>query len=715
MARPRTAAIVVALVVAASIGSFAVGSRIASPAEVAARTAPPEPSLILVPVETRRLTADVVTRGTGRYGSPVKVSVATSALKPNPGRVGDVPIVGTVLREGMAVLGGLGRPLLLLQGDAQLSRDLGPGMEGSDVRQLEEALDRLGFDPGVVDGRFDERTGAAVSAWYTANGFAPFTATADQLGSIRSREAALATARVDVVVASDAAASSDGARAGAIATHDAALSRAQAARLTLIRVQEEVAKADEIATADLLAREAGLDALRSGATSRPATAAEIAVGEADLAASVASQTSVRHAGRRDVAEAQAALERAAGRLESAIGAAGAANAAAAADIEAKRAALASAGMFVVVGDGLVIDSSKVPAQIAQAQADLAAVQATAEQVRVTHDQAIADVRTALDQAPGLLDGVLARTTAADIAAARDVASKEAALHRLMSPIPASSHEIAVVEREVTMAALHRDRVRLSGERAVHDAMVVIEEATADVSAKRLAVRAAGTAVSGARRLIAERVVGRDLATRDVELARRQAGVQVPADEVVFVPSGEVRVSKVLVGAGDPIAGAILFVSDSLVYVDAALAVRDATMVRPGMAVRIAEPDLAIAVEGTVRTVASTPGTNGVDGFHVYAEIAVDAPPTNLVGSSVRLTIPVESTDGEVLTVPVSALTMGPDGTSRVQLRVGVVSQFVAVAPGLSAHGFVAVTPIGAALNPGDLVVAGIKQPGVPRA
>ena len=70
--------------------------------------------------------------------------------------------------------------------------------------------------------------------------------------------------------------------------------------------------------------------------------------------------------------------------------------------------------------------------------------------------------------------------------------------------------------------------------------------------------------------------------------------------------------------------------------------------------QLAEPDLGIAAKGVVESVAPAPGTNGVDGFHVYFAIQVDVPPANLVGASVRLTIPVESSGGPVLAVPVSA-------------------------------------------------------------
>ena len=54
-------------VVLLAVVSWIAGSKIQSPAEAAARTAPPSPSPILVPVEERVLSSDVITRGTARF------------------------------------------------------------------------------------------------------------------------------------------------------------------------------------------------------------------------------------------------------------------------------------------------------------------------------------------------------------------------------------------------------------------------------------------------------------------------------------------------------------------------------------------------------------------------------------------------------------------------------------------------------------------------
>jgi multidrug efflux pump subunit AcrA (membrane-fusion protein) len=130
-----------------------------------------------------------------------------------------------------------------------------------------------------------------------------------------------------------------------------------------------------------------------------------------------------------------------------------------------------------------------------------------------------------------------------------------------------------------------------------------------------------------------------------------------------------------------------------------------------MPVSIDEPDLGITANGTISRVAGSPGTNGVDSFHVYFETVVDKPPPALVGASVRLKVPVQSTGGSVLAVPVSAVTLSADGSSRIQRNQQGKLEFVTVEPGLSADGFVAVKALDGALNAGDLVVVGFDQQG----
>ncbi len=494
--RILTLALVLAFVIVAATGSWLLGSTIQSPAEAAARTAPPAPSPILVPVEERVLTADVVTRGTARFGLPQSITLAPSVLKSEAGVVTTIPIRGTQLNEGDIFLTASGRPLFILQGDIPIYRDFVPGIAGDDVLQLEAALQRLGYDPGTVDGRFDAQTSTAVSDWYTAAGFEPFGATAEQLATIRELEKALSEAHNQKLAAEDAAATAPLAIDAAQADLWAASSAAQAAvdELTIIR--------------DELWRDWALDQDR-------------AIADANLAA-----------------------------------------------------AKAAAGAAWTSGQATV--------------------------------QAAVDAKTA-------------------------------------------------------------------AEREVQSAIAFIQQLTAEL-----------------------------------EIAQNNAGVKLPLDEVVFLPLLPVRVEAVEVGVGDTASGAIAIVTNNQLAIDASLPLDEAPLVQPGMVVVIDEPDLGVAATGTVSWVAASPGTNGADGFHIYFETLVDDTPATLEGASLRLTIAVESTGGVVTAVPISALFLAADGSSRVQVEADGGLRFVTVEPGLSADGYVEVVALDDTLAAGQLVVIGFE-------
>ena len=238
--RRKVLAIGLVIVVLASIAGWLAGRQIKSPAEIAANTAPPDPSLITAPVEKVALSADVVVRGTVRYGAPQAVTLPKSALKPGTGIVSVPPTKGAQLGEGTVALSVSGRPVFILQGAQPAYRDLGPGDEGADVRQLEEALARLGFDPGPRDGLYDGGAAAAVSAWYRAAGFKPFGPTEEQLAALRAAEAeqyggqeSLVSAEAELATARAAAATAAANVARATSALNAAREDHRAAQIEL--------------------------------------------------------------------------------------------------------------------------------------------------------------------------------------------------------------------------------------------------------------------------------------------------------------------------------------------------------------------------------------------------------------------------------------------------------------------------------------------------
>ncbi|MEZ4663170.1 MAG: peptidoglycan-binding protein [Caldilineaceae bacterium] len=219
-------------------------------------------------------------------------------------------------------------------------------------------------------------------------------------------------------------------------------------------------------------------------------------------------------------------------------------------------------------------------------------------------------------------------------------------------------------------------------------------------------------------LNAQKAAARAVARTEAQVARLQEAlaavrltidVQFPADELIFLPSLPVRIEQVNAAVGDPAQGALLTVTNNQLSIDSSLPLDEAPLVQPGLAVQIDERELGIAATGVVARVADVPGTDGVDGFHIYFETHVDETDAKLEGFSLRLTIPVQSTGSAVVVAPISALTMSADGVSHIQVDHNGTLASVAVEPGLAAEGFVEITPLEGTLSAGQLVLIGVEN------
>jgi multidrug efflux pump subunit AcrA (membrane-fusion protein) len=246
-------------------------------------------------------------------------------------------------------------------------------------------------------------------------------------------------------------------------------------------------------------------------------------------------------------------------------------------------------------------------------------------------------------------------------------------------------------------------------RAVPDAERMVEAAVDKLAVAEAALAEAGRAPDTASAQAQVAKAKRDLAQAEQHLEELDAevGVVVPADEVLFFPSLPLRVDEAKVKRGDDGTKEVMVVATSRLAIDSAVSIPDAKLVELGDKVTVDSTDLGIEVTGTVTELADKPGTDGVDAQKVYMEVVPEGAPPELTGASVRLTISVSSTDGEVLAVPVAALSMGADGTSRVQVDQGDGrTRTVTVEPGLSAEGYVEITPTSGGLTAGDRVVVG---------
>jgi hypothetical protein len=372
-----------------------------------------------------------------------------------------------------------------------------------------------------------------------------------------------------------------------------------------------------------------------------------------------------------------------------------------------------------------------PGDIAQARIDLETARDTLD--TANHDQAAQSRAVSVALANERRDNALA---------VAELAAKQAALNKaidlraeaqrnlaeappdtspseraaLQAAVRQASDDVTVAQADLTASQTSaratseagRDAVvkaradRLRAQRAVPTArrQVVLADrrlrilrTPGDTSLQRAVAQAAGKEARGTEREVA-RLAGK-------------MGIQVPADEVLFFSTLPLRVDSVRVRRGDSVTGRVMTVSNSRLAIDSSLSPNDAKLVRPGATVRIEEPDLGIKATGVVSQVADRPGTHKVDPARVYLEIVPKTAPAQLVGASVKLTIAVKSTQQAVLAVPVTALSVGADGGSRLQVqRRDGHSEYVTVEPGLAAQGLVEVRPVHGQLAPGDLVVVG---------
>lgn len=142
-----------------------VGLRTKSPEQAAAESEPPAPSTVTATVEQRVLSDEVVFRGT--ITSVASYPVAVSGPEGLAPIVSATPLgLDATVDEGSTLVEIAGRPVIALQGPVPPYRDLRPGDDGPDVRQLQDALRRVGVYSGPSDGVVGEGTQHAISTLY---------------------------------------------------------------------------------------------------------------------------------------------------------------------------------------------------------------------------------------------------------------------------------------------------------------------------------------------------------------------------------------------------------------------------------------------------------------------------------------------------------------------------------------------------------------------
>lgn len=169
---------------------------IESPADAAAKVAPPEAGLITVPVENRVIANDVSLRADVLYDESVAVSIDTTDISGTPVVTGQVPEVGTTIDAASVVLEVAGRPVIALPGELPAYRTLRVGVSGPDVLQLKQALAALAINPGNVESDvYDAATVAAVDQLYVAAGYPSPAASEEDAAALTAARDGLRSAK----------------------------------------------------------------------------------------------------------------------------------------------------------------------------------------------------------------------------------------------------------------------------------------------------------------------------------------------------------------------------------------------------------------------------------------------------------------------------------------------------------------------------------------
>lgn len=205
-----------------------------------------------------------------------------------------------------------------------------------------------------------------------------------------------------------------------------------------------------------------------------------------------------------------------------------------------------------------------------------------------------------------------------------------------------------------------------------------------------------------------------VASAEEALTKAQAAVlpSLPVGDVLFLTELPRRVDAVAVKRGATISGAVMTVSGATVALTSAAAETDARLLKVGDAAVFELPD---GTEHRAVIAALTPGEGNESRWSVRLTPDPLTPEqlAELRDTNVRVQVAVGATDGDVLSVPLAALTAGPGGESRVEVvesdpRTGkdAETRLVVVETGLAAKGAVEITPVDGELDEGDLVVVG---------
>ena len=364
---------------------------------------------------------------------------------------------------------------------------------------------------------------------------------------------------------------------------------------------------------------------------------------------------------------------------------------------------------------------------AQATAARRATDAEAAIVTATTTRDLA--RTARDTVKKLRDAAVV-ADAVDPDTAAPYTSVE--IGALQTDLLAKEQALTEAESALRRAASDRDNAALEGAVALKQAQdaLLLAQLSFDEAVAPKDSSLASDAVSAAEQQLGQ-------AYTDLVQVQSDVGTKLPAGEVIFVPALPSTITSVSSEAGKAPVDAVATVSGTTTLIQARVSATDADLLQVPSAVDIELRDADIATTGQLIEIqkpesgddqnnggGSNNGNNGNNGGNgggggeasrLTIIVQPDDPTvlTDGVGYPARISITVSSTSGDVLAVPVAAISVGPDGESRVEVERDSGNtpssvEFVKVKVGLAAQGYAEIAPLaGGTLEQGDRVVVGI--------
>jgi hypothetical protein len=170
--RQRTLLIITSVAALASTAGLIASTQIKSPAQVAADTNPPVPTILTATVARRVLSTTLVMRGTASQGRSIRFSPTSAAPSLNGPAPASLVItalkthLGAAVKAGQVVIEVSERPVFVLPGAFPAYRDMAPGETGKDIGQLRKALSQLGCPSWDKSDFFGPSTKMAVKCFY---------------------------------------------------------------------------------------------------------------------------------------------------------------------------------------------------------------------------------------------------------------------------------------------------------------------------------------------------------------------------------------------------------------------------------------------------------------------------------------------------------------------------------------------------------------------